>query len=490
MLCIALVAVDSTVVATVVPSVVGQLGGFAQFPWLFSAYVLTQAVTTPLYGRFADQRGRRPVLLFGVTVFGLGSLICAGAWSMPVLIAGRAAQGLGAGAILPVALTVVGDLYSVAERSRVQGYIASVWAASAVLGPTVGGLSVAVASWRWVFVVNLPLGALAGLVLRRALHETVELREHRIDYAGAALLVASSGLIILGLLEGGVSWPWGSAASAAVLGIGAALLIVFVVVQARVAEPLLPLWVLRRRTLVAGILSQTTVGMVIIGLTSYVPTFVQGVLGGSALVAGFAVATLTLGWPVSASLAGRLYLRIGFRDTAVLGAVIALATMALGLRWGVGSSVVEVAAVCFAIGVGMGFASVPILVAVQSVVGWSERGVVTSSALFARSLGSALGAALFGALANTSLAGHLAQAPPAVAAALPDGLDAATLALGGQVRAASAQAVEFVRDGLAGATHQVMIALVLVTLVQVLLVAAIPRVVRTPDGAPVIDSDL
>lgn len=486
MLSMALVAVDATVVATVVPSVVGELGGFGQFPWLFSAYVLTQAATTPLYGRLADQRGRRPVLLFGIAVFLLGSLLCSGAWSMPALIAGRAVQGLGAGAIQPVALTVVGDLYSVQERAKVQGYLASVWAASAVLGPALGGLSVQVASWRWIFLVNLPLGLLAAILLRRSLHETVEHREHRMDMAGALLLVTSSGLIILGLLEGGVSWAWDSATSAVVLGGGVALAAAFVVVQARVAEPLLPLWVLRRRTLVAGVLSQLTVGMVIIGLTSYVPTYVQGVLGGSALVAGFTVATLTLGWPLSAALAGRFYLRIGFRDTALMGALIALGAMAFGLRWGTGSSVAEVAAVCFSVGLGMGFTSAPILVAVQSVVGWSERGVVTSTALFARSLGSALGAALFGALANTSLSGHLAQAPPSVAAALPVGLDAATVALSGSVHAGSAEAVEFVRQGLAGATHQVLIALVVVTAAQCLFIAAVPRVVRSPDGTPVI----
>src|SRR5947209_6054320 len=206
----ALVALDSTVLATAVPTIVRELGGFSQFPWLFSIYLLTSAVTTPLYGRLADTFGRRPVLFWGIAVFLAGSVLCATAPSMAVLIAGRAVQGLGAGAVQPVSLTVVGDLYSVAERARVQGYLASVWGMSAVVGPAIGGLFSEYGSWRWIFVINLPVGALAVWLLARSLHERAQPRRRSMDVAGAVTLVAGWSLVLLGLLEGGVAWAWNS----------------------------------------------------------------------------------------------------------------------------------------------------------------------------------------------------------------------------------------------------------------------------------------
>src|SRR5690348_14426236 len=201
MLTTGLVALDSTIIATAVPSVVRDLGGFSHFPWLFSIYLLTAAVTTPLYGKFADVLGRRPVMFFGIAVFLLGSVLCGAAWSMPVLIAARALQGVGAGAVQPISMTMVGDLYTVEERARVQGYVAGVWAVASVLGPALGGVFSEFLSWRWIFFVNLPLGAIAAWMLYRKFAERVERTRHRIDYAGAGLLITGCTLLILGLLE-------------------------------------------------------------------------------------------------------------------------------------------------------------------------------------------------------------------------------------------------------------------------------------------------
>lgn len=359
MLSSALVALDSTIIATAVPSVVHDLGGFSQFPWLFSIYLLAQAVSVPIYGKLADLFGRKPILFFGIGLFLAGSVLCGVAWSMPALIAARAIQGLGAGAVQPMGITIAGDLYSVAERARVQGYLASVWGISAVVGPTLGGAFSEYLSWRWIFFVNLPVGALAVWMLHRNLHEKVQRRKHTIDYTGAALLTVGSVLLILGLLEGGVAWGWGSAVSVAIFVVGVALIVGFVLVERRAAEPMLPLWVFARRVLAGSSLVAVGVGALVIGLSSYVPTYVQGVLGTGPVVAGFALATLTIGWPLAAALAGRVYLRIGFRDTALIGVVVLLTGALLALRLGSGSSVWAVAACCFTIGVGLGLVSSP-----------------------------------------------------------------------------------------------------------------------------------
>jgi EmrB/QacA subfamily drug resistance transporter len=405
MLSTALVAIDATVIATAVPSVVAELGGFSSFPWLFSVYLLAQAVTVPVYGKLADVFGRKPVMLFGIGLFLVGSILCGLAWSMGALIAFRAVQGLGAGAVQPMSLTIVGDLYSLKERAKVQGYIASVWALSSVVGPTLGGVFSEYASWRWIFFVNIPLCLIAAATIGLRFHEQVQRRPPRIDYAGASVLTVALTLLILGLLEGGQAWAWGSPQSIAVLGAGAVLLVAFVLIERRAADPVVPLRLLRRRLLLATNVVAACVGAVLLGLTSYVPTFVQDVLGTGPLVAGFALAALSLGWPLSASQSGRLYLRIGFRATALIGAAIVVLGSPLLLLLGKSSSVLQVGATSFLIGVGMGFAAAPTLIAAQSAVQWQERGVVTGQNTFFRSAGSAVGVAVFGAIVNATLGG-------------------------------------------------------------------------------------
>jgi EmrB/QacA subfamily drug resistance transporter len=412
MLSVGLVAIDATILATAVPSVVEDLGGFSQFPWLFSIYLLAQAISVPLYGKFSDVLGRKPVMLLGISLFLLGSVLCGAAWSMPSLIVFRAIQGLGAGAVLPMSMTIIGDLYSVAERSKVQGYVASVWGVSSVIGPTLGGVFSDYLSWRWIFFVNIPIGAAAAVMLIRRFHEDVTHKRHRIDYAGAATLAMGASLLILGLLEGGVEWAWDSTTSIAVLSAAVVLLTAFVLIERRAAEPILPLWVFHRRVLVGANASSLVVGVLLIGLTSYVPLYAQGVLGTDALVGGFAVAAMTLGWPISAAIAGRFYLRVGFRDTAFIGSAFVIGGAALLLLVTGDSSVYHLAAACFVIGVGLGFIASPILVAAQSSVDWSTRGVVTGTTMFARSVGSAVGIAVFGAIANAAVARRVGGSHP------------------------------------------------------------------------------
>ncbi|WP_309714227.1 MFS transporter [Pseudolysinimonas sp.] len=396
-----LVAIDSTVIATAIPSIVDDLGGFSSFPWLFSVYLLASAVTVPVYAKLADTIGRKPLILWGIGVFLLGSILCGFAWDMPSLIAFRAVQGIGAGAVLPITITMIGDIYTLEERARVQGYLASVWAFAAVAGPTLGGIFAQFDLWRGIFFVNIPLCLLAGWMIWSRFREKVEKRRHRIDVAGAVLLTASMTLLILGVLQGGHGWAWDSVPSLVVFGAGAVLLAGFFVVEGRAAEPILPFWVLSRRLLLTTNLLGFCIGAALIGLTEYVPTFLTVTTGAPPILAGLALGALTIGWPAAAVVAGRVYLRFGFRPTSILGgAVLVLGISGLALST-LAPSIWLVALLCFVIGAGFGFAAIPSLVAAQASVEWNERGVVTGTQMFFRSIGQALGAAALGAIANT-----------------------------------------------------------------------------------------
>ncbi len=465
MLATSLVALDSTIVATAVPSIVADLGGFSQFPWLFSVYLLAQAVSVPVYGKLSDLFGRKPIMLFGIGLFLLGSILCGFAWSMPALIAFRAVQGLGAGAVQPMSITIAGDIYTLAERAKAQGYLASVWALSAVVGPTLGGLFAQYLTWRWIFFVNIPLCALAAWMLIRRFDETVRPRvRRRIDYLGSVTLTAGCTLIILGLLEGGQAWAWKSVTSILVLASGAVLIVIFIAVQRRVPDPVLPLWIFGRRVLLASAVVALLVGAVLFGLTTYVPTFVQVVLGTGPLVAGFALATLTIGWPISAALSGRFYLRLGFRTTALIGTVLVIIGAGWCTQLAQGSTVWEVAGCCFVVGLGMGLVASPTLIAAQSSVGWAERGVVTANNLFSRSIGSAVGVAVFGAIANATLGS-------ATAASGAGGSGGST---GGSTAGSAGPAA------LAQATHDVFLAALLLAVVMLAAAWLLPGGRPTP----------
>ena len=303
------------------PSIVRDLGGFREFPWLFSVYLLAQAATVPVYGKLADQFGRKPLMYYGIGVFLLGSVLCAVAWSMPVLIVARGLQGLGAGAVQPIGMTIIGDIYTLRERAKVQGYVASVWGISSVIGPTFGGVFSQLLSWRFIFWVNVPLCLLAACMLRR-FTEKVERGHVKVDYAGAALLTLATTLVVLGLLEGGHSWAWSAVADPGDLR-GRRCCCWWRSCSSS------GWW--RSRCCRCGCSAAARcgprarcsllVGGLILGLSSYVPTLGQDVIGASAIVSGFALAALTLGWPVAAALSGRLYLSIGFRATGLLGVV-------------------------------------------------------------------------------------------------------------------------------------------------------------------------
>jgi EmrB/QacA subfamily drug resistance transporter len=414
MLAIGLVAIDATILATAVPAVVEDLGGFTEFPWLFSVFLLGQSVSVPLYSKLADQYGRKPVILVGIGLFLVASLLCGLAWNMASLIAFRALQGIGAGAVQPIGMTIIGDIYSVAERAKVQGYLASVWALSSVIGPALGGVFSEYLSWRWIFFVNLPIGAAAVWMLLRRFEERVAPAPHRIDVAGSVLLTLGGGLLLLGLLEGGVHWAWSSGTSIAIFTAAGVLLAGFVLVERRAAEPVLPLWVFAHPVIRPAMLTSFVVGILLIGLITYIPLYGQVVLGNDAVSAGFALAALLLGWPLAAANVGRFYLSIGFRATMLIGATVSLLGTALLLTLGEDSSLVHLAVPCFVMGLGFGFCVAPSIIAAQSSVTWRDRAVTTGTTVFSRTVGSAMGVAAFGALVNTSVTQALGVAHPEI----------------------------------------------------------------------------
>ncbi|TKA10017.1 MFS transporter [Actinacidiphila oryziradicis] len=409
MLAMALAAMDSTIISTVVPQIVGDLGGFSVFSWLFSGYLLAVTVTLPVYGKLADMFGRKPVLISGIALFLLGSLLCAGAWDMASLIAFRVIQGLGGGAIQGTVQTVAADLYALRERAKIQAAISTVWAVSAIAGPLAGGLLAEYADWRWIFLVNVPIGLMALLLIVRHLRESGSSAgtqtRRSVDWPGALGLFVSGGVVLFALVQGGVAWGWLSWQSLILFGAGAAGAVVTVWIERHAAEPIIPGWVWRRRVIASVNLALGALGVVIIAPTVFMPIYGQTVLGLGPVQAGFVLSVMSLSWPMSAAFSNRVYMRIGFRDTALIGITAGTAILLALTLLPNGGPAWQPALVMLLLGGALGLFQLPLIVGVQSTVRWAERGTATSSILFCRQVGQSVGAAVFGAVANAALSG-------------------------------------------------------------------------------------
>jgi EmrB/QacA subfamily drug resistance transporter len=430
---IAVAALDSTVVGTAMPTIIGQLGGLEQYGWVFSGYLLTATTTVPLYSKLADIYGRKPIFLFGLTLFVVGSMLCGLSTSMPMLIAFRTLQGLGAGAVQPIAFTIVGDTFDIARRARMQGVFSAVWGFAAIVGPALGGIITQTVGWQWVFFVNLPVGLVAGALVGFTLHEHVQHHEHTIDWAGAATLTGGVALLLFAVSEGGPSFGWTSPAFIVLLGLAIACLVGFVIIEPRAPEPLVDFALLRIPAIAVGLAVGTLAGVVMYGLTAYVPPMVQGVHGGSPIDAGAAVAAMSIGWPIGSVVGGRTMLRVGVRPTVILGTILLVVGSALLTQ------LAAVPALWFAMlatgitGLGMGFAATTILVVVQSSVDWRQRGMATGLVQFSRTIGGAVGVGLMGAVLTASVGAsasaildpiQLPSIPPSELAAMRDALAA------------------------------------------------------------------
>ena len=397
------IAIEATIVATAMPQIAASLGDLHLYAWVFSSFLLAQTATTVIFGKLADLYGRRPVILAGLAVFTVGSLFCGTAHSMLELILWRLVQGVGAGAIQPVAVTVVGDLYPAEERGRVQGWLASIWGVSSVLGPLAGALIVTRLGWAWVFWINIPVCALAAVGFVLFLHENVRAGPRAIDAAGAALFAVAIAALMTALTEAGAAGSRGVVAVAVAVFVAAAVL--FALREHTARDPMIDVRLWGRRLLATANLATLSSGMAIIGLTTFLPMYVQAVLGRSPLVAGFTLTVMVLGWPVGATVAARNFHRFGLRPTLLAGAALLPVGAAGFLLLRPGGSPLLAGAGSIVMGLGMGFLSTAAIVMVQGSVGWAERGAATASNLFARNLGSTLGAASLGALLDADLSG-------------------------------------------------------------------------------------
>lgn len=426
LLSMSMAALEATVTTTAMPSIVAELGGLDLYGWATAAYLLASTVTMPVFGKLADREGRRPVLLLGLAFFVVGSTGCGAAMTAVQFIAMRSVQGVGAGAIQPVVLTVVGDLYPLEQRARVQGYFSALWGTMGVVGPLAAGLMLERLSWRWVFLINIPGGLLAAMLLVVGLREQIERSTTPLDWRGALALTVASTALLLGS-DGGRAWQLAAAAVAIAL---------FVVIERRASDPVLPMGLLTRRLVAVASAMNLLLGASMIAVVTFVPLLVQGAQGRSPTEAGAAIAPMLVGWPIAATAAGRLLRRAGFRALVLAGALATCAAaVALERAARHGAPPPLLGAIALLFGIGMGLGNTAVIISVQASVAWGERGVATAAVLFFRTIGSALGAAALGALLARRLGGGASHdavrrllssarlgLDPAAAAPLTDGL--------------------------------------------------------------------
>ena len=399
-----LAAIEATIVATAMPTVVSQLHGLAHYSWVFSGYMLTSTVTMPLWGKLSDLYGRRRFYLLAVGLFLLGSALSGASQSMRQLIVFRAIQGVGAGGLLPLGMTILGDLYTLKERARAQGLFSSVWGIASIAGPLVGGYITDTLSWRWVFYLNLPFGAVAAALVGLALVEPDRRGSARIDVRGALAMMGSVALLMLALGQTGERNP--AVPAPFVISLYAAAVVLgglFVLSERRAAEPIIPLDLFADPLVAATTLAGFLVGVAMFGALSFVPLFVQSVLGGTARDAGRALTPLLLGWVTMSIVSARLLPRFGYRPIIITGLTLVTVGFLGLIRVERGATPAALYVDLGLMGLGMGTTMLSLLLALQSAVPRERLGVATSIGQFTRSIGGALGVSIMGAIVSVSL---------------------------------------------------------------------------------------
>jgi EmrB/QacA subfamily drug resistance transporter len=410
-----LAALEATAVGTAMPTVVADLGGVSRYSWVFSAYLLASTTTVPMYGKLADLFGRLRIITISIVLFLVGAALAGMAQTFPQLILFRVIQGLGAGGVIPISITIVGDIYSLEERGRIQGIFSAVWAISSLVGPAAGGFITDYLSWRWVFYLNLPFGVAALILLHAFFREKHEKSQRKLDLLGTASLTLSIAVLLLALLEGTGLWGWTDPRTVGMFLAAASGLGFFLWQENRAPEPMLPLEIFQNRVIAVASAGGFIMGTVLFCAAAYVPMFTQGVLGGTAVDAGVTLAPMSIGWPIASTTSGWFLARTGYRPFILAGAI--LTTLGSLLLAGVdpsgGREPVMLAMFC--LGLGLGFLSTPYLLAVQNAVPRHQRGVATSSVQFFRTIGGSIAVAALGAVLNAHLAGTGTGLDPNVA---------------------------------------------------------------------------
>ena len=467
--CVAIfmVSVESSIVATAMPSIVAAVGGFEFVSWVFAAYLLSQAVAIPIYGRLADLWGRKWLLIFSAALFLFGTLMCSVAWGMIPLVVFRFIQGLGGGGLQPLAITIIGDLYSPVERVKIQGNLNAIWGVSALSGPLIGAILTASFGWRSVFWINFLPGAAMIVILAATYRDRLQTRAHRVDYLGSILLVVGVGSLLLTLIQFA---QLDQRTIISLLVVAAATLAFLFYWERRVSEPIVPIELLENRIVSTTNIGSLAVGMVMMGVIVFIPPYVQGVMGRSPLVAGFTLISQSLGWTVIGAFAGRLLVRVTYRTMAISGGIFLVIGAAMLVALDPARGPVWAFASGGLIGFGIGFCNTTFLVAAQNAVPWQQRGAATSGNMFMRQVGASLGAAVLGGVMNWSLAHRV-----------PEGRDAIDHLMDPVLRAAMpADALARLSSAIAESLTMVYGAVVIFALIALGLAFLVPAGQRTP----------
>src|ERR1051325_4384472 len=450
MLSLFLASMESTVVATAMPTIVGQLGGLDHYSWIFSAFMLTSTTSVPLFGKISDLYGRRNLYVLAMLLFLVGSILCGWANSMTGLIFARALQGLGAGGILPLAFILIGEMFTLEQRAKMQGFFSGVWGVSSIAGPLLGGFLVDQLSWRWIFYINVLPGLLAAALVAFGWRDQARSHERpAIDSAGAALLTVSVVMLLLGLVEFGTTQSW------LLILVAIVLFILLIWVERRAADPVLPISLFRDRLFSTATAQGILTGWALFGSISFIPLFVQAVLGTSATQAGITITPMLLGWVTASIIGTRLLLTIGYRKLGLIGT----ATFTVGaflMSWiGINSSQLSLMVFVTLMGVGMGLSIPAFLIAVQTSVDRRQLGTATSTLQFSRSIGGTLGVSVMGAALSARLASHL---DPNLVTQLLDPIASSQVVIAEGARVAMADAIHVVFMIALGAAVLAMVA--------------------------------
>ncbi|PYZ92397.1 MFS transporter [Salipaludibacillus keqinensis] len=401
-----LAAIEVTVISTAMPGITQDLGGLDLISWVFAIYLLTYAVMTPIFGKLADLFGRKKIFITGAIIFLLGSALCGFSQSMEQLILFRAVQGIGAGALMPMTFTIVGDIFKYEQRAKVQAIIGSVWGIAGITGPLVGGFFVDYLTWHWIFFINIPFGLLSMFLINKFLDESIEKRKRSIDYGGAVTFIIGAGALLYALLSGGNEIAWNDSLMFVLFGTAILFLAAFIVFQLNVKEPMVPFHLFRNRHLLIANVCGLLLGSILIGLTAYLPLWVQGVLLLAATSSGLTLIPMSLGWPLGSYLSGQFIVRLGTKPLSLTGVIIiALGTFSLTFITPSTPNVFLVVMMFF-IGLGFGLSMTIFTVIVQSSVDWGSRGTAASTNTFLRTLGQALGITVLGTVLNQYIGGH------------------------------------------------------------------------------------